>query len=318
MGTVAGLFETRQEAENAIEQLRNAGVDHKDIGIALKGSGETREAAKSSGVETVASSAGGALAGVLNAIGAEGIVGGLSGVLTKAGIPREEAEVYQNGVKQGGVLVTADVPEEQESIARGLMQQCGCMDPTQARSLLESDPNYQFGQHPGAGTMAATQSAVTGNQPYAYESPGSTENVVPGSSGQGYSSTMPGEGPNTGTTRNASPEYATEIDQEFISSSSISGESVLSEEDLEPRPESGSWSADPYNTSTGSRGNAAEGFSSGEDTNIRQGSSAIHPESTYPTEEETGFSTESHLPEEKRRHDRDQGLNASGSNDPMI
>ena len=43
---------------------------------------------------------------------AGGAVGGLVGALTQAGVSEEDAHVYAEGVRRGGTLVTARVPEE--------------------------------------------------------------------------------------------------------------------------------------------------------------------------------------------------------------
>jgi hypothetical protein len=42
---------------------------------------------------------------------AGGAVGGLVGALTQAGVSEEDAHVYAEGVRRGGTLVTARVPE---------------------------------------------------------------------------------------------------------------------------------------------------------------------------------------------------------------
>ena len=42
---------------------------------------------------------------------AGGIAGGIIGALTQAGVSREDAEVYAEGVRRGGTLVTARVPD---------------------------------------------------------------------------------------------------------------------------------------------------------------------------------------------------------------
>ena len=62
----------------------------------------------------LASTAAGALAGA--AVGAAG--GGLIGALTQAGVPREEAEVYSEGVRRGGTLVSVRVEDERQDEVR--------------------------------------------------------------------------------------------------------------------------------------------------------------------------------------------------------
>jgi hypothetical protein len=62
----------------------------------------------------LASTAAGAVAGA--AVGAAG--GGLIGALTHAGVPREDAEVYSEGVRRGGTLVSVRVDDEREDEVR--------------------------------------------------------------------------------------------------------------------------------------------------------------------------------------------------------
>jgi hypothetical protein len=62
----------------------------------------------------LASTAAGALAGA--AVGAAG--GGLVGALTHAGVSRDDAEVYSEGVRRGGTLVSAKVEDEREAEVR--------------------------------------------------------------------------------------------------------------------------------------------------------------------------------------------------------
>ncbi|HEX4182833.1 MAG TPA: hypothetical protein VHY34_06215 [Caulobacteraceae bacterium] len=50
-----------------------------------------------------------------------GAAGGLVGALTNAGVSREEAEIYAEGVRRGGTLVSARVQDSQVSIAERAM-----------------------------------------------------------------------------------------------------------------------------------------------------------------------------------------------------
>ena len=47
-----------------------------------------------------------------------GTAGGLIGALTAAGVSREDADVYAEGIRRGGTLVTARVPDADRSKAR--------------------------------------------------------------------------------------------------------------------------------------------------------------------------------------------------------
>ncbi len=189
MATVAGLFNTEQEAERGIQALRNSGIEASNIGVVAQDRARMDSLSASTGAETGAAAVSGAVGGavlggglglILAAIGAVAIpvvgpiiaagplvaaltgagvgaaTGGLVGALTEAGIPHEEAQVYHTGVERGGILVTALTQNGQEHTARAIMQQYGSLEPTNARTTFERDPNYRLGQ------TQSSQSAVAG------------------------------------------------------------------------------------------------------------------------------------------------------------
>ncbi len=202
MATVAGLFETRDEAEKAIQGLRQSGIEASNIGIAMQDKQEMRDMAEATGAEPGTATATGAVAGgvlggatglILSLVGAVTIpvigpilaagplaaaltgaglgaaTGGLIGALTEAGISEDEARVYHTGVQRGGVLVTTNVPAEQESMARSLMTQYGSLDTDVARDTFETDPDYRLGtgrslrdKGPGGEAISGGASAVVG------------------------------------------------------------------------------------------------------------------------------------------------------------
>lgn len=65
----------------------------------------------------LASTAVGAIAGA--AVG--GAAGGLVGALTHAGVKEEDAHVYAEGVRRGGTLVSAKVPDEKASVVEAAL-----------------------------------------------------------------------------------------------------------------------------------------------------------------------------------------------------
>jgi hypothetical protein len=169
MATVVGLFDNSDQAQRAVEQLRANGVSPNDIGVAMRQGDAattttttetdvTRDAG--SGIVTGAVGGGvlGGLAGLLVGIGAIAIpglgalvvagpvattligagvgaaAGGLVGALMDAGVPEEEARVYETGVRQGGVLVTARVAAGMEQLALDVMNSNGARD-------IRNDPN---------------------------------------------------------------------------------------------------------------------------------------------------------------------------------
>jgi hypothetical protein len=50
-----------------------------------------------------------------------GVTGGLLGALTKAGVSEEDAQIYAEGVRRGGTLVTARVPESDAGRVKEIM-----------------------------------------------------------------------------------------------------------------------------------------------------------------------------------------------------
>lgn len=146
--TVVATFDDRDAAERAIEQLRDAGYERDQIGFA----GRDPDATKTRVVEEHGNAAGpGAVGGLVTgaaaggaigwlglaaipaigpflaggAIGtaligaaAGGATGGLLGGLLGLGIPRHEAEMHEEQVKQGRTLVSVqgDDPDRVESI----------------------------------------------------------------------------------------------------------------------------------------------------------------------------------------------------------
>ena len=62
------------------------------------------------------------LAAMLGSMAVGGVTGGLLGALTNAGINEEDAQVLVEGVRRGGTLVTARVPQEDAPRIEALMR----------------------------------------------------------------------------------------------------------------------------------------------------------------------------------------------------
>src|SRR5688572_1699868 len=183
MATVVGLFENTSQAQAAVQDLRNSGIAADDISVAMR-----TDEAEATQVNVDTGGAGGAvtgavgggilggLAGLLVCVGAIAIpgigpvavagplgtaltttlvgagigaaAGGLVGALVDAGVPEEEARVYETGVARGGVLVSARVADGQEGMARDILNRNGARD-IQRDAALYSDPNYRYGSTTG-------------------------------------------------------------------------------------------------------------------------------------------------------------------------
>ncbi len=136
MHTVIGVFQSRGEAERLVEALVEAGVDKAHIGLlrkeplemegevpsrALEGAeaGAAVGALGALGLALVslsvpglgAAGALGPLAMALGGAGAGAIAGGLMGALADLGLTVDDARLFQEAVRRGGVLVTAYVED---------------------------------------------------------------------------------------------------------------------------------------------------------------------------------------------------------------
>lgn len=147
---VLGLFDTRDHAEQAIRGLQDQGFARDAIGVAVQSTqqaaemgGTTTAAGESAGAGAVTGTAVGGLLGLLAGLGTitlPGIgaiatagtlatvlgstalgaglgaaAGGLIGALVGLGIPEEDAQVYAEGLKRGGVLVSVQTTDEQQA-----------------------------------------------------------------------------------------------------------------------------------------------------------------------------------------------------------
>lgn len=160
--TVTGLFDSYDDATQAVRDLEAAGIPHRDISI-VANNAENRWSAPTgrtaekpgSGAATGASmgAALGGGAGLLAGLGllaipglgpvvaagwlaatavgavAGGAAGGLVGSLTSAGVNPEHAQIYAEGVRRGGSIVTARVDDALASRAESLLSDRGAIDP---------------------------------------------------------------------------------------------------------------------------------------------------------------------------------------------
>ena len=163
---VHALFNNHAAADRAYQALLVEGFDKDDISVltraeALETMDKEKEpsaadAAEGAGLGALAGGATGGLLGVLAGIGAIAIpglgpvlatgaasaalasamggagvgaaVGGIVGAASALAIPEEEAHVYAEGIRQGGVLVVVDTPEAQAGTARAVLEQNGALD----------------------------------------------------------------------------------------------------------------------------------------------------------------------------------------------
>lgn len=161
--TITGLYDDYSAAKAAVHALEASGISHSDISI-VANNGDSRhggistEGAQDAGVGAEIGTAVGGIGGLLAGLGMlaipgvgpvvaagwlvatvtgagvgaaiGGATGGLVGSMTHAGIPEGDAHVFAEGVRRGGTLVTARVPEDRVAAAQEILRSNRSVDPT--------------------------------------------------------------------------------------------------------------------------------------------------------------------------------------------
>lgn len=177
MRTVTGLFDDYTDASSAVSALEAWGVPSKDISIVSNNaddryrenqSNAAKGAESGAGVGAVAGGAGGLLTGLgimaipgvgpvvaagwlaATAVGAVagavagGAAGGLIGGLTGSGVSQEDANLYAEGVRRGGTLVTAKVEEALVPEAEAILRRSNWVDPIGRRAAYNDQGWTRF------------------------------------------------------------------------------------------------------------------------------------------------------------------------------
>ena len=159
--TISRLYDKYADAQTAVRGLETAGVPHSDISIVANNSDNWYDGGKKidrdhDGVEDRAEGAGkgagigagvGGAAGLLAGLGllaipglgpvvaagwlaatavgaaAGAATGGVVGALTEAGVSKEDAPLYAEGVRRGGTLVSARVPDADRARLETILNQ---------------------------------------------------------------------------------------------------------------------------------------------------------------------------------------------------
>ena len=207
--TVVGVFEFSDDAQRAIEALREAGFRSDDIGVTMRDAREAQVLAEDSGASAGAGAATGALAGGAlgglagwlvgigalaipgvgpivaagplaaaltgAAVGAAG--GGLLGALTGMGVPEEEARWYESEVGRGGTLVTVRADGRYDE-ARGILKEHGAReagsDGAGATDSSATRPRAATTTVDRGHDTEASRTVIRPRSETSYESPGRT------------------------------------------------------------------------------------------------------------------------------------------------
>ncbi|HHU29540.1 MAG TPA: hypothetical protein GXZ53_02460 [Firmicutes bacterium] len=137
--TVVGLFHSREQAEEAVRELRNRDFDAGDISLITRGEESENSSEQTMDYEeqnladgTLTDGVLGGMAGLLAGAGAllipgigpiiaagplagaltGAVTGGIAGGLIDYGIPEDEGDRYEQEIRQGGVMVALEAEDE--------------------------------------------------------------------------------------------------------------------------------------------------------------------------------------------------------------
>ncbi|MBA3823931.1 MAG: hypothetical protein H0X24_08550 [Ktedonobacterales bacterium] len=178
MTTVVGLFDNTREADKAVDDLMQLGLTKKDIGVMARkdvlkqGKEAGQDLGADAGVGATSGTVLGGVAGLLVGIGALAIpglgpviaagtlgtvlgttalgagigaaTGGVVGALTGMGLSKDESHFYAEGVKRGGILVTANVAPERVDAVTNTLRQNNASDVNTRRQQWQQEGWQQF------------------------------------------------------------------------------------------------------------------------------------------------------------------------------
>lgn len=158
---VFGLYSTRRQVENAVDELKAQGFRNTDVSVLFSENVGTKDFAHQKatkapeGVATGATSgavvggalgwlagigalaipgvgpliAAGPIVGALTGVGVGGAVGGMAGGLIGLGIPEYEAKRYEGRIKEGNILLSVHVDDsEWAKKAERILKETGADD----------------------------------------------------------------------------------------------------------------------------------------------------------------------------------------------
>jgi len=162
--TVIALYDDRAEAQAAVQDLVNNGFSRDVISLLahdthgesyISHEGHERAASPVASGASIGAASGAAIGGLgglllglgvfaipglgplvaagpvvaaLTGAGVGAVAGGLIGALTGLGVPKEEAEVYAEGVRRGGMVVTLQAADDQADLAAAILRRHNAVD----------------------------------------------------------------------------------------------------------------------------------------------------------------------------------------------
>lgn len=152
--TITAMFDSRSEAEAAKERLKSANVDADHVHIHDKSSTGYREQGYSTHQDR----------GVWDSI-------------KNAFLPDEDRHTYEEGLRRGGVLLTADVDDDRVAEAVRVLENAGSIDVDDRSSQWRSS-GWDYST-PAAGAGAATGAALGAVGSTEYVGNSEREEVIP-------------------------------------------------------------------------------------------------------------------------------------------
>lgn len=153
--TVIGVFDSREQAEKAVNEMRNSGFDTNEISIVAKDDrqqiAENQKDDMDLGDISDGTATGGAIGGLAGlALGAGALAipglgpiiaagpiagllsgaatGGIAGGLIDWGLPEERGRHYEEEVRKGGILAAVTTEEQNINDAANIMRSWGARD----------------------------------------------------------------------------------------------------------------------------------------------------------------------------------------------
>ena len=157
--TITRMYDNYEDAKSAVAALETLGIPHNDISIVARRSGEHSITADDAGIGATTGALIGGVGGLLAGLGllaspglgavvaagwlastavgagvgaiAGGAAGGFVGALQEEGVTEHDANVYSEGVRRGGSLVSAKVKDDLAPQAEDVLNRYGPVNPAE-------------------------------------------------------------------------------------------------------------------------------------------------------------------------------------------